>query len=349
MNQYAETGIDIVIPNWNGRAMLATCLSSLDGLQQRNCRVIVVDNGSTDESVTYVQTRFPWVDLVCLPENRGFSAAVNAGIRAGTNPWVLLLNNDTEMHSGCVDTLRRHACGDERYDMFALKMIGFEHRHLLDGAGDGVLRGGVGYRLGTLEHDGPAYALRRDVFGACAGAALYRRALFARIGLFDEDFFAYLEDVDFNFRAVRAGANCCYLPEAMIYHIGSASSGSKTSAFVIRLSTRNNLFVIAKHYSWRLLLRFLPALLVYQLFWLLFVIKKGQVGAYFQGVGQAVPKIPAMIRKRRDRRDTVTIPERDFARRIIASERQVIHSIMSRRTQQGKGNRLLHLYLRCFC
>jgi GT2 family glycosyltransferase len=349
MSSRLPTGIDIVIPNWNGKMLLPACLRSLQSQRRPEIHIIVVDNGSTDGSVSFIRDEFPWVEVISLPENRGFSAAVNAGIKAGSRPWVMLLNNDTEVHPDCLEALlhrcRRH--GD--VGMFALKMCGFERREVLDGAGDGVLRGGVGYRLGTMEIDGPEYALSREVFGACAGAALYRRSIFARIGLFDEEFFAYLEDVDFNFRAARAGVRCRYLPEAVVYHIGSASSGSKINSFVVRLSTRNNIFVIAKNYSPALLLRFLPALLVYQLFWLLFVIKKHQFVAYLQGLFQAAVKLPVIVRRRREPADVSRLCDRELARRVIESERQVVRSIMARRMQQGKGNLALRWYLRIFC
>jgi GT2 family glycosyltransferase len=349
MNQQTPAGIDIIIPTWNGRALLAACLKSLEPQRGQDIQVIVVDNGSTDGSQDLLREEFPWVDIVSLPENRGFSAAVNAGIRAGSRPWILLLNNDTELRSDCLGQLLDHCRKDETGDLFALKMCDFARREILDGAGDGVLRGGVGYRLGTMELDGPEYALNREVFGACAGAALYRRTLFERIGLFDEDFFAYLEDVDINLRAVRAGARCRYLPEAVVYHIGSASSGSKINEFVVRLSTRNNIFVIAKNYSPALLLRFLPAMAVYQIFWLLFVIKKGQLSAYLKGLFESLSSVAVMARRRREQMAVSRLTDREFAERIIESERQVVRSIMARRTQHGKGNFALRWYLRVFC
>jgi len=349
MSSQVPTGIDIIIPNWNGKMLLPACLSSLQSQRQPGIHVIVVDNGSTDGSASFVRDEFPWVEVVLLPENRGFSGAVNAGIKAGGNPWIMLLNNDTEVHPDCLEALldgcRRH--GD--VEMFALKMCAFDRHEVLDGAGDGVLRGGVGYRLGTMELDGPDYALSREVFGACAGAALYRRSVFERIGLFDEDFFAYLEDVDINLRAARAGVRCRYLPQAVVYHIGSASSGSKINSFVVRLSTRNNIYVIAKNYSPALLIRFLPALLVYQLFWLLFVIRKRQFAAYLKGLCQSVVKLPVMVRRRRKLADVSGLSDRELVDRIIESERQVVASIMARRTQQGKGNLALRWYLRIFC
>ncbi len=342
------TGFDIVIPNWNGRHMLEICLPSLYNQRFDNFTVIVVDNGSTDGSADYLRNNYPQVEVVELQENCGFSAAVNRGIEAGRREWVLLLNNDIEMAPNCLGHLSLQAASEPQIRMFALKMLSYADRTVLDGAGDGVLRGGVGYRLGTLEPDSGKYNLKREVFGACAGAALYHRTLFNRVGLFDEEFFAYLEDVDFNLRAVRAGIRCCYVPEAVVYHMGSATSGSKINKLTVRLTTRNNIFVICKNYSLSMLVRFFLPLLVYQFFWLVFVIKKGQLIAYISGIVEAIPRVAAMVRKRPPRHD-VPISSAQFRAKIVASEREVIKSIMSRRAGEGKNNLLLSWYLSIFC
>ena len=342
------TGFDIVIPNWNGRHMLEVCLPSLFSQNFDDFSVIVVDNGSTDGSTDYVLTNYPAVKVIELSENCGFSVAVNKGIEAGRRGWVLLLNNDIEMAPNCLAHLAMHADTEPQIRMWALKMLSYSNRTVLDGAGDGVLRGGVGYRFGTLEPDSQHYNLKREVFGACAGAALYHRTLFEELGLFDEEFFAYLEDVDFNLRAVRAGHRCCYVPGAVVYHIGSATTGSKINKMTVRLTTRNNIFVICKNYSLVMLIRFLPALLVYQFFWFLFVVKKGQFIAYINGIVQSVPSIARMIRKR-PRQHEKTISSSLFCGKIVDSEREVVKSIMSRRGGEGKNNVLLRWYLAIFC
>lgn len=345
----SEAYIDIVIPNWNGKQFLGTCLESLRRQTYQKFRVIVVDNGSIDGSCAYLDANFPEVKVIALRENTGFSVAVNAGIEASQAPWILLLNNDMEVDGACLQNLVN---GCQRYpeiDAFALKMVNFKQRHLLDGAGDAVLRGGVGYRLGTMEEDGPSYQQDRPVFGACAGAALYRREFFQQVGLFDSDFFAYLEDVDLNLRARRLGKSYMYLAAAKVFHIGSASSGSKFNPLTIRLSTRNNLLVIAKNYSWTLFARFLPAILVYQIAWLLFCGKKRMLGPYFQGLAQGVGSFCSFTTKRRILSEKPQIiSENTFAILINASECEAIRSIMARRSANGKGNAMLTLYCRLF-
>mgnify|MGYP003561695677 CR=1 FL=1 len=172
---------------------------------------------------------------------------------------------------------------------------------------------------------------------------------FNKIGTFDEDFFAYLEDVDFNIRAKRAGVKCCYIPDAVVYHIGSATSGSTINPFTIRLSTRNNVFVIIKHVSVRLFIWFLPAFLVYQFFWLVFVIKKGHFSSYIAGIVESIRYLGAMIGKRKSIKSTSILSSRQLVRACIDAEREAIYSIMMRRRQHNRTNVLLHLYLRIFC
>ena len=178
---------------------------------------------------------------------------------------------------------------------------------------------------------------------------MYRRSLFDQIGLFDEDFFAYLEDVDLNLRINHSGRRGYYVPTAKVYHIGSASSGSKINPFTIRLSTRNSFYVLLKNYPARLFFRFLPVILIYQFFWLLFVVKKGQIPAYLQGIGQAVVSSRKMRKKRKElsKYDLLNIGE--FAVCLSLAEKVVLESIMRRRRAEGKNNWLLKLYLVFFC
>lgn len=343
----SERWLSVVIPNWNGRHLLKDCLDSLRRQTCADFTVTVVDNGSSDGSVEWLAATFPEVRCVVLPENKGFSAAVNAGIEQSSAPWVLLLNNDMEVDAGCVDSLKKAVNRYPHYDVFALKMLNFHQRTHLDGAGDGIIRGGAGYRIGTMEEDGPFYNGDRDVFGACAGAALYRRDLFKRIGLFDVDFFAYLEDVDFNLRAQRAGCRCRYIAAARVYHIGSATSGSKFNALTIRLSTRNSLYVLAKHYPLGLFVRYLPVIVLYQAAWLLFCVKKCLLRPYLQGLCDGCRGFSRMSGKR-IAGSAASLSLEQFDAILRWGERQAIDSIMDRRRAAGKGNLLLETYRRLF-
>ena len=341
--------VNIVIPNWNGLRFLPACLASIKQQTYSPLQITVVDNGSSDGSLEYLKKHYPQVEVIALPENKGFSAAVNQGILSSTAPFVFLLNNDTELAPDCLSLLLEAAEQYENFVFFSPKMLSFHERTILDGVGDGYLRGGAGYRLGTLEKDGPLYNEPGPIFGACAGAVLYRRSLFEHIGLFDEDFFAYLEDVDLNLRINYSGRKGYYVPAARVYHIGSASSGSKINPFTVRLSTRNSFYVLLKNYPTRLFFRFLPVIIIYQFFWFLFAIKKRQVVPYFQGTREALSGMGQMRKKRKElsRYDSLTVDE--FAACLTAAEKTVVRSIMQRRSAEGKSNWLLKRYVFLFC
>jgi hypothetical protein len=339
--------ISIVIPNWNGKEMLKICLASLARQTYQSFFVTVVDNGSEDGSVEWIQGNYPDVQVLSLSDNTGFCKAVNLGIQSSNHPYVFLLNNDTELASDCLSFLVAAGQTQSGFDFFAAKMLSFYERDKLDGAGDGFLRGGAGYRLGTMETDSEHYSRAGAVFGACGGAAFYRRKLFETIGFFDEDFFAYLEDVDLNLRANRSGLHCYYVPQAKIYHIGSATTGSKFNDFTIRLSTRNSFFVLLKNYPTLMFIRFLPVILTYQFFWFLFIVKKKMIVPYFAGILEVFKHGPAMRRKFSHRTGR-NVPDKEFAKNLKLAERNVIKSIMQRRQANGKGNLLLRIYAALF-
>ncbi len=341
--------IEIIIPNWNGEQMLAHCLGSLQQQTYPHFSITVVDNGSRDGSVGLLEKNFPGVKLIKLACNTGFSFAVNKGIEDAQAPWLLLLNNDMEVVPDCLENLARGIENYGQYDFFALKMMNYHQRDFIDGAGDAVFRGGVGYRLGTMEEDNALYKRDRETFGACAGAALYRRDFFTKVGLFDTDFFAYLEDVDLNMRARRIGLRCMYIASAIVFHIGSASTGSKINELTIRLSTKNNINVLVKNYTPGMFLRFLPAIAVYQSAWAVFCLKKRMIFPYLTGLFQAIKSFPHIYRKRRTLFfEQGVIQAKSFGDMIKAAEKEAIHSIMGRRRAAGKGNFLLYCYSRIF-
>jgi GT2 family glycosyltransferase len=169
------------------------------------------------------------------------------------------------------------------------------------------------------------------------------------VGVFDADFFAYLEDVDLNMRARRHGFRCMFIADALVYHIGSASSGSKINSLTVRLSTRNNIFVLAKNYPLRLFLQSLPAIIVYQLAWLLFCLKKGMALPYLTGLYQGLRMLPNFYQKGRTLQKCGNlIPLAVFSTMIKNAEREAISSIMARRTAAGQNNFLLSCYCKFF-
>lgn len=325
--------------------MLETCLASLEKQTSDNFSVTVVDNGSTDDSVDKLRRDFPQVKCISLPENTGFAAGVNRGIEQAEGRWLFLLNNDIEVADDCIFEIEKFIQSQQNFDCIAVKMINYHSRQYLDGAGDAYLRGGAGYRLGTMEKDSVFYSTSRQVFGACAGAAVYSRKFFETAGLFDEDYFAYLEDVDLNVRGVRRNLKTYYLAGAKVYHIGSATTGSKINPFTIRQSTKNSIHTLTKNYPVSLMVRFLPVIIVYQFLWFVFCVKKGKLLSYISGIIRALAETPKMLGKRRSNLENGhNIKAVEFAVILRNAEREVIDSIMSRRRSAGKSNALLKAY-----
>jgi GT2 family glycosyltransferase len=247
----------VVIPNWNGQRFLETCFQALRRQTLHDFETIVVDNASRDDSVAYTLSRFPEVRIERRVRNSGFAGAVNAGIRVARGRYIALLNNDTEADARWLEELVAAMEAHRDAGFGASKMLDFRDRTLIDSIGDGLTWYMRPYKIGCMERDRGQYDTPRPVFSACAGAAIYRREALQTVGLFDEQFFAYLEDVDWSFRAQLAGFQCLTVPSAVVYHIGSATSG-RESPFVHYLTHRNRIYLMLKNVPLPLLCRHLP-------------------------------------------------------------------------------------------
>lgn len=249
----------VVIPNYNGLHYLKDCLYSLHRQIFRDFEITVVDNGSTDGSVEWLSGSEPEVRVIRFEENFGFSRAVNTGILAAGCPFVILLNNDTQADPGFIGGLYEAAL--RHPDAFALgaRMMQMRSRDLIDDAGD--LYNALGWAFARGKGK-PAAAYSREcrIFAACAGAAIYRKELFDKTGLFDDEHFAYLEDIDLCWRARLHGYESWYIPEAVVYHVGSGTSGSRYNQFKTRYSSRNNIYMVYKNMPFPQILLNLPLL-----------------------------------------------------------------------------------------
>ncbi|MBA3390614.1 MAG: glycosyltransferase family 2 protein [Rubrobacter sp.] len=331
--------MSVIIPNWNTLKFLGPCLTSLREQTFQDFETILVDSGSTDDSLPFVAGNFPEVRILALGENRGFSGAVNAGIRASEAEFVVLLNNDTEQDPAWLAELARTAENHPEAGSFASKLLDFHDRDTLDGAGDALRKSGLPYRLGHGERDKGQFDKQVPVFGACAAAALYRREMLDDIGLFDEDFFAYCEDGDLSFRAQLAGYGCLYVPGAIVYHVGGASTGGKRSPTATRLGTRNGLCLLVKDLPTPLVPGMLLPIVAGQVTRLAVTTLSGVLPAHLAGLVEAMRLIPKMLRKRRDiqkRRRVPTTPIRMLLRDSSWAARA---SILRRLRDQFLGKR----------
>jgi GT2 family glycosyltransferase len=242
----------IVIPNWNGLSLLRPCLDSLRSQTYRDFEVIVVDNNSSDGSVSAIRREYPEVGVLALDTNGGYSAGCNRGIAAAEGDVLVMLNNDTEAHpewlKELVGALDRHPDAGSA----ASRIMLFDRRDSLHSAGDLYRANGIPDSRGVWQPYGPPYDQEAYVFGGCGGAVAYRRDMLAQVGLFEERFFMYCEDVDLNWRAQLSGWPCIYAPKAVVYHHLSATGGGALASYYVG---RNTIWVIARDYPARSLRR----------------------------------------------------------------------------------------------
>lgn len=274
----------VIIPNYNGKEYLRQCLLSLAQCEPSDFHTIVVDNGSTDGSVDMLKDEFPHVESIFLPTNTGFAPAVNRGIERAKTEYVLLLNNDITVEPDFVFRMEEAVEQDPKAFSVNARMLMMHDPKRLDGAGDLYCALGWAYARGKGKTAADSYRKKAKIFSSCAGAAIYRMNILKEIGLFDENHFAYLEDVDIGYRAKIYGYHNAYEPAAVCYHAGSASSGSRYNEFKIKLSSRNSIYLILKNMPFLQILVNLPFLLIGFLTKIAFFARKGYGHTYCKGL-----------------------------------------------------------------
>ncbi|PIP73598.1 MAG: hypothetical protein COW89_02290, partial [Nitrospinae bacterium CG22_combo_CG10-13_8_21_14_all_47_10] len=289
--------VSIVVPNWNGMRFVGMCLDSLSQLDFDGHEVIVVDNGSTDGSREMIEEQYPWVRLLKMPDNMGFAIACNEGIKASNAEYIVLLNNDIEVTP---DWLRELYEGMERHPecgMGTTKMMFLDNRDVFYNTGDLFHSWSSGGGRGQGEKDIGQYETEEYVFGACAGAGIYRREFFNQVGLFDEDFFIFAEDVDINMRGQLKGLKAVYLPKAKVYHIGTATVGLYSDRYVY-LCKRNDIWVFIKNYSLGLYFKYLFSIWKHQFSDIKYFTYRGQGQVLLKSKWDALKMLPKMLYRR---------------------------------------------------
>ncbi len=282
----ADNLVSVVVPNYNGKAFVGACLNALVS-DAPKAEILVVDNASTDGSRELVEKYFPQIRRIALDQNYGFARAVNEGIRASTRSYVILLNNDTEVLPGFTAGLLEALKTDERAFSASAKLLSLREPEKIDDAGNFYCALGWAFARGK-GRSAAHYEKPGVIFAACAGAAIYRKALFEEIGYFDEAHFAYLEDMDVGWRGRIFGYRNLYAPSAKVLHVGSGSSGSRYNEFKVRLSSRNNVWIIWKNMPFLQLLLNLPFLLAGFGLKYLFFLKNGLGKTYAHGIWQGI-------------------------------------------------------------
>jgi GT2 family glycosyltransferase len=300
MNDTMQQGLlSVIIPHWNAKEFLPDCLTALYKQTYPQLEIIIVDNGSSDGSQAYIKAEHPNVKLIEVGYNSGFTGACNRGLQTAQGEYLCLLNNDTEVDAhwakAIVDAFQQH----DTIGSIASKMLLFEKRDHIHTAGDFFTTDGEAGNRGVWEKDNGQYDQEEDVFGACGGSSVYRRAMLDDIGLLDDDFFFLLEDIDLAWRAQLAGWRCLYTPHAIVYHHLSATGGGKTASYY---NGRNLIFVLVKNlpielwrkYRWKILRR------QWSIFYDALRAWRGEAArARLRGMWAGVRGLPKMLRKRR--------------------------------------------------
>jgi GT2 family glycosyltransferase len=304
MTAASPTGMaaSVVIPNWNGRRWLPGCLESIDAQTTPAAEVIVVDNGSVDGSLEYLRDQHPHVRMLALGRNTGFAHAANRGIEAARDELVALINTDVVLDRDWLERMVGALRTRPDAASAACKMLTLDDSRLVYDAGDVLRRDGACEQRGRFGPDDGRFDCAGDVFGACAGAALYRRDAVLALGGFDERYFAYLEDIDLALRLRLRGWSCRYEP-VVCRHAGEGSSEQLPGGHW-PLVARNTLLLIVKAFP----ARWLGLVAYRQLGWAYHAQRERRLRAHLGGLLAVVPLLPHALRQRRRLRHAATVP-----------------------------------------
>lgn len=307
--------VSIILVTWNSKKYLQTCLDALSTQTFSDYEVIIIDNGSEDGTLDNLQENNPALHLHIekLDTNYGFAIANNIGARRARGRWLALLNADAFPKPDWLENLLKAAEQNPEYSAFSSRQIQFNKQHLLDGAGDAYHISGLAWR-NSYNLLADEYGLeQKEIFSPCAAAALYSREEFLKMGGFDEDYFSYFEDVDLGFRMRLNGTKCLYVPEAIVHHVGSASTG-KRSDFSVYYGYRNMIWTFVKNMPFPYIWIFLPLHIVAILFFTIYLTWRGQGSAIWRAIFDAFVGLPKMLKKRKDIQKNIRIKPRDLLR-----------------------------------
>lgn len=313
----SQGAFSVVIPNWNGRRFLGACLESLAQQTYSDIEIIVVDNASEDGSQRFVRENYPLVKLITLSENRGFTGACNIGMKSAAGSIIALLNNDTELDRGWAAEIINAFSTHHEVGMVASKMLLFDKRDHFHTAGDTFGADGSAGNRGAWEKDSGQYDRAEYVFGACGGAAAYRKSMLDQIGLLDNDFFFLLEDIDLAWRAQLRGYKALYAPSAVVYHHLSASGGGVTASYY---DGRNSIWVLVKNMPGSLLRKYARHICSRQasLAWQAMRAWRGaEARARIRGMVRGLMTVGSAVRKRRSIQASKVVSD-DYIDSILA-------------------------------
>lgn len=337
--------VTIAIPSLHRPDLTARCIEFIQKqtLPPDSWEIVVIENEAQPGKML-PDPLPPNTRRIELAENEGTTGSINRAVAATESHYVLLLNNDVELESDYIGKLVAALDRDPQLGFATGKLLRATQRTHLDGAGDAMLMAGAAYRLGNLDRDDVRFNRAMPVLSGCGAAVLYRREAFVQSGGLDLDFFAYLDDLDLALRTQLLGFAGFYLPDAVAYHIGSATLGDALHPRVIEYVTRNQIYLLAKDYPPEVFRRLRSRILVYQFLWALFALRSG--GAYWRGLRSGLRNRESMRRKGAELIARRRISDDEFLQKLRDSERQIYEWQQS--LQPHERSALLKLYFRLF-
>jgi hypothetical protein len=289
--------VSVVIVNWNGKKFIAKCLDGLRNQTHKDHSIVLVDNGFDDGSLELVHRKYPEVKTIALAENLGFAVANNIAINSMDTKYVALLNNDAVPHPAWLENLLKALEMNPEAGFAASKMLLYDRPDIIDRAGDIYTTAATALLNGRGEPS-ENFNSQKWVFGACAGAALYRSRMLDDIGLFDKDFFLLYEDVDLSFRAQLSGYKCIYAPDAIVYHKASSSIGDD-SPISVYYSHRNLEWVYIHNMPGKLIKKTILNHLIYNIASFLFFVARGRGADFIRAKWHALKGLKRALAKRK--------------------------------------------------
>lgn len=304
--------VSVVIVNWNAGPLLLRCLAALDAQTEPPREIIVIDNASGDGSVTKLRSRYPRVTVVCNDCNVGFAAASNAGARMAVSEWIAFLNPDAFPFPDWLEKLMAAARSHSQGTAFGCLQLSSHDASVIDGTGDAYHVSGRVWRVGKGRPASTAPRQIVPIFSACAAAALYRKKEFLEAGGFDEEFFCYLEDVDLGFRWRLSGKESYFVPDAVVHHAASATSGGQHSNFAVYHGHRNLVWVYVKNMPGLLFWVYLPYHLLFNIASVVYFMLRGQGRTIIRAKRDALRRLPEILKRRREAQARRTVKALDI-------------------------------------
>jgi GT2 family glycosyltransferase len=339
--------VTITIPSLHRPDLTGRCIEFIQKqtLPASEWEVVVIENDAQAGQIL-PDPLPPNTRRIELPANEGTTGSINRAVDSTESRYLLLLNNDVELQPDYIAKLIAALDADPQLGFVTGKLLRATERTHLDGAGDAALAAGAAYRLGNFDRDDGQYDRQMPVLSGCGAAVLYRREAFVNSGGLDLDFFAYLDDLDLALRVHLLGYDGLYLPDALAYHIGSATLGNALHPRVIEYLTRNQIYLLIKDYPQAVFRRLLPRIVVYQWLWAMFAIRNGGFGAYVRGIRRALGNRRDMRRRHDELMAKRRISDAEFLQKLRDSERQIYAWQQARLPKERSS--LLKIYFRLF-